>query len=860
MAEAQPHWAEQAAKQEGVLLGLLTAAGYVFFTLLPDSHSLMVAWPWVLLWQAAVGVPLLWFLQVLAYQRRVQPLGNGLDSVVLLLLLGLAISGTLSAFPNQARWYGWALLGGLAVVYPLGAWLRTPERRWQLVQAQGYLTAAFIVVSLGLWLGTTLVPEWLRQPMLNPHGLLLQINTDTLELRNWAPFGHQNYVAGYLLLALPLVGVLALQAAPGLPWWRSRPFWLGVLLLGLVNLYTTFSRGGSLGLIAMAIALFIGLIWQHRHFSRRWLQVGGLTLIGLGVIAVANDRLRRTLVALSQGAQSSELAYRWITSTVGWRMGAAQPLTGKGLGNVPLWYQHYRPAWAGREAEWIYQLHSTPGQLWAELGVWGIGALLLGVALLIYWAVRYRRWLPQLTVNEQQLAVAIYLALIGYGVLSLTDFQLDNIGIGGLLLLELTLLAALVRTGQGQEPPGRLRVRWALLLTAGGLGVMVAMMAWLAPIHRAWAAASDGFLALLEKPPQWHRFTEQLFRAQELAPWQPYYPLQLGWNYGQRAILSDNPAAQSALLRTAIAEFEKGIQRAPYLEFGYSNLGWLYWREGKFAQAATAFSQAARLVPAKRGNFLGLGLALIAANEPELATEALTLEVLRYPLFITSPAWRTAPLAPFYAPVLQAVSRRYTQLAATLPVNSTSAAYARQIEAVLQWWQGNTAAAKERLATLPPSPLREVLEPLLTITEFPSTPPEVPHSPNNVGQLFLQAWYDRGNRLQLLETAWRYGVGGAINPEQLQQILRSLEGQTNPLTWLRSAAPAIGVTYQRAGFGVNSRMVDGPQPTDFFIAIENLPMVTLFRQLWPDNTFLPELDQALQVDRQHLLSAIKVQP
>lgn len=158
------HWGEQAAKQEGILLGLLTAAGYAFFTLLPDSHSLMVAWPWVLLWQATLGVPLLWFLQVLAYQRRVQPLGNGFDGVVLLLLLALAISGTWSAFPHQARWYGWALLGSIAVLYPLGAWLRTPERRWQIVRFQGYLTALVILVSLGLWLGTAIAPAILNSP------------------------------------------------------------------------------------------------------------------------------------------------------------------------------------------------------------------------------------------------------------------------------------------------------------------------------------------------------------------------------------------------------------------------------------------------------------------------------------------------------------------------------------------------------------------------------------------------------------------------------------------------------------------------------------------------------------------------
>ncbi|BCX11580.1 MAG: hypothetical protein KatS3mg067_0518 [Thermosynechococcus sp.] len=822
-------WQEKAARQEGILLGLLSAAGYALFTLLPDSHSLMVAWPWVLLWQAAVGVPLLWFLQVLAYQRRVQPLGNGFDGVVLLLLLALGISGTLSAFPNQARWYGWALLGGIAVLYPLGAWLRTPERRWQIVRFQGYLTALVIFVSLSLWLGTTITTAIFDTPQgLSPH-----LNGDSLELRNWAPFGHQNYVAGYLLLALPLVGLLAIEAEASEPWWRSRPFWIVVLLLGLVTLYTTFSRGGGLGLLAMVIPLGVGWIWHYRCQRRSgW---GFLALVGLAMVALANDRLRRSLAALLQGGQGSELAYRWITSIVGWRMGAAQPLRGNGLGSVPLWYQHYRPGWAGREAEWIYQLHSTPVQVWAELGIGGTAALALGVGLLVYWGSRYRRWWPNLEEREQRLAIALYLALWGYGVLSLTDFQLDNVGIGGLFLIELTLLTTLIRSGQGQIPPERLRTRWALSLVAAGLGIIVAMVAWLTPIHRAWSSSSAGFLALLTRPPDWNQFSEKLFHAQELAPWEPYYPLQLGWNYGQRAMMTDNPTAQSNLLRTAILEFEKGIALSPHLEFGYSNLAWLYWRSGNFAAAIPTFVKAAQLVPAKRGNFLGLGLALIGADQPQLATQALTLEVLRHPIFITSPAWRVAPLAPFYQPVLKAVTERYRQLGQEIPSDRPAGDYVRQVSTLLRWWQGELPAATDPLAVW----LRPLANPRETTLKAPTTL-----------AVFLKAWAAPNNRRDLLASIW------SGSPEQLEQLVRSMTGQPTPLDWLRSAAPAVAITYTRAGFGVNSRHIDGPQPTDFFIAIDNLPMVTLFAPLWPDNYFLPELDQALEGDRQRLIAAL----
>lgn len=822
--------AERAIRQEGVLLALLTAAGYVLFTLLPNSHSLMTTWPWMLLWQAAVGAPLLWLLYFFAYQRRLPPLGNGIDGVVGLLLLGLVVSIPFSRFPQQALWYSWAALGGLAVLYPLSSWLRTPERRRRCLYFQGYVVAALIVLSAGLWLGREILPSlWQGTLVFDPNGL---------EFRNGEPFGHQNYLAGYLLLGLPLLALLAWTAPPQTPWWRSRPFWLGTLILGLVDLYTTFSRGAALSVLLTAIPLaWLGLKGNRWRRSGLWIA---LALGSAAVLAIANERLRQTVLSLWRGEAGGEMAYRWITHLTAWEMGKAHPWTGQGLGSVPLLYQAYRPDWAGEEAAWIYQLHSTPAQLWAELGIWGIGAWLLAIGLLGYWTLRYRRWLVPLATEDQQLALTLLGALWAYGLFSLSDFQVDNVGIAGLLATEVALLAALLRTGQGQAPQGRLLPRYTLPLVALGLVGIIAMGVWLAPIHRARALSSEGFWALAMRPVQWQRFTEFLFRAQELVPWEPFYPLQLGWNYGHRGFQTANPSAQANLFQTAVAELEKAADRAPALEFVHTCLGWLYWQQRRWPLAASHFVQAIELNGPQPGNFLGLGLSLLAQGEESQAIDAFTLEILTFPHVSTSPFWRSPLLAPHYPKVLEQAKQRYAALEQTLAPHRAAASYARQVHGLLAWWQGDWSTAAPRL------PLN--LQPALLALQNPTAGTD--SLPRSLQQ-FLEGWRQPAKRAQLWASLWQ--------GEQLTAMLRSSEGispTTTPLAWLRSQAPARAIQFERVGFNLNMRHAFGSVPVDFYRELRNLPLTTLFPDLWPSRGFLPALEKALLEDRQRLFRSL----
>jgi hypothetical protein len=301
---------------DGTLLALLTAAFCVLFTLLPGSSTLMVSWPWVFLWQVGLTLPLLWLGWQLWY-RPGRRLGHGFDWVAGLALLGLVVSTVGAEFPAQARWYGWAALGAIALVYALNGWLQDVGRTLTLLRFQGYVALAFIVLSLGLWITQIYLPELARLQTLQGYGVNQAFSFGFTSLRNWQPIGHQNYVAGYLVLVLPVLAALA-WADKG---WQRGLWWVGVVL-GLLNLYTTSSRGGWLALmITGLLAVGVGLVYAR--LPRRMTLALGVTVLGLlGLGLVVNRRLWQLLGSLATGNfAGGELSYRLVTNAVragGW--------------------------------------------------------------------------------------------------------------------------------------------------------------------------------------------------------------------------------------------------------------------------------------------------------------------------------------------------------------------------------------------------------------------------------------------------------------------------------------------------------------------------------------------------------------
>jgi uncharacterized protein involved in response to NO len=829
----------------GRLIVQLGIAAYILFTLLPDSSTQMVAFPWVLLWQ--VGLLCFAIAGLLNLWRREKPfylLGSGFDWAIGAGLVTLCLSTMFSQFPNQGMWYSLTAFGYFIALYVTNNFLhRASPQSISLLPAsgeklsnllpilrfQGLLGFAVIIESLFLWTTQSWLPQLANFAKLNQWGLNLSYDFSDLQSRNWAPMGHQNYVAGFLMLVLPIFASLAI-AQKGM--WRS--LWITAIGLGLIDLYTTSSRGGFLGLGAIVIyGIMVALL---RSRGSRWLVAlgGGSAIAIFGLLIATNNRLRSLITGLvasfANPAQGSgELLFRAIAADVGWRIGLEHWLFGAGTGSAIMLYQQYRPQWAGREAELLFQLHSTPVHLWAELGIGAvITFVFLLVALIALFIKLHKSPSWQTNSQEQAIAYGLFGSLIGYGMLAITDYQLDVPAVSGSLVIVFASLAYLgqMHTGElislGHQKQPRL---WLVIIATVYLG---AAIAWLVPVNTAWQASSMGFIylsrakmdfaatkqeSLSEAIAAIEKFQDRLKLAHQLAPWEPYYPYQLGWNLADLAISYPNLPQSSTWQKEGLTWIKTSITTNPNNEAGYNAAAWLSLRDAapSAAQAAeTYFRRGLELVPNKRSLSFGLGISLLRQGKEADAIAAMTAEVINDPIFITSPIWKDAPFQSLYPKVVTKLENENYRGNPSKALNL----------AALRWWNGNPNAVAELKQTDNPTAI------LLAkaITNDTNALQSVKQNPQTPLEMVISAWLNPNLRDKLLERAYVFATK-SLPDERSVATVQAMSDRMNQAAnfdaWLRTPLPVnspLVLNYRRArlGFSVVSRHLDGVVPLDFF--------------------------------------------
>ncbi|PZO52669.1 MAG: polymerase [Phormidesmis priestleyi] len=821
-------------------IALATITFYTFFTLLPNSNSLMVKWPWVFLWQFGLMLgPIALLFQL--WQRSFRRLGSRLDWLAGAWCSVLVLSATFAQFSHQAIWYSWAAICNIAFLYVLNSWLTSANRVRYLLIFQGGLSVIFSGLSLISWFFQTVRPYQQTLQQLKSYGIERSFDLEILTLRNWHPIGHQNYVAGYLLLALPLLFGLAFSQRG----WQ-RIAWLGGFALSLVTLYSTASRGSWFGLVA-SLAVFISLsVWQYPQFRKLLLGSG---LIGFGAIAlwgVSSDRIRPLFTALFNHNASGAAPYRLITNATGWYMGQDHPILGAGLGSVALLYQKYRPAWAGTEAELTYQLHSTPAQLWAELGI--AGALLTLITLT---TVSYLSWrcckntsrTDQASAATSEIAstpslviIGIISGLVGYSVYAITDYQLDNICISGTLIIFIATLIFHSRHHSNPSPATPRSHSFYQRTVLAGAGVLAAVSLWLYPVHRAWMLSSQGFLALQQN--DFASFVIYLTKAHELAPWEPYYPYQLAWNLGELAYQSEDAQQQETLRQESVDWFKKANALSPNQEFGYSNLGWLLVNSDPHA-ATQNFLKATQLVADKRGAFFALGYSLLKENKPELALQAMVNELLQQPALLTSPIWRSPELAAFYPQVLTSFENELNRRLAEANTEESAARF-NQLLGSLSWWQGDFDKARMAFEKVP-TPLNQAI--LALAQTHLGEKVEIEVSEETAAGSAIAAWQNpKGAERSLFKSVL------LSMPSDFVPVVSDIDRAANELKsamvqsasfheWVTQKAPIHQNRNQRLGFGTISRHIDGPLPSDFSAKTQSSLEMILLNNLFPPALF-----------------------
>ncbi|QOJ36648.1 MAG: O-antigen ligase family protein [Nitrospira sp.] len=222
-----------------------------------------------------------------------------------------------------------------------------------------------------------------------------------------------NWLSTYMVMTIPVVAGLVAVAARG----RWRAVQAGALVLtGAAQLFS-YTRGGWLGHAAQGVmaALMVG--------GRRLLLgvLGAIVLVGAGLVVASQVGLQKDTV------DSTTVGTRLAVWSIGLREVAASPLVGIGYGNnsfVKKFPQYSLENQAGipERERVIPAMHST--FLMVALGS-GLPAL---AGLLWIFVALLRRllpvpWVPATSDRRTWLAVAIGLAVLGFGVRNCFDYM-----------------------------------------------------------------------------------------------------------------------------------------------------------------------------------------------------------------------------------------------------------------------------------------------------------------------------------------------------------------------------------------------------------------------------------------------------
>lgn len=626
-----------------MVLGL----GYFVLLILRGSYFEIARWPWCLVPQLCM---LLGTGIALSHWRR---LGQPFDALVGFTLVGLVGTAAFSPDPARSWWYLTMAGGYFAVLYGVVGRLR-PGESLLAVLALGQVSLS--LASLYQYVELAFLPAW-------------RAGTALFEMPNIYPLGHHNFVSGYLALTLPVTLSLA-----GKHKGRGRLLWLAALGLGLPVLYTTQSRGGWLG---VAVGCGLTLLLSIRLSRRGWLGlIGTACLVGtLAWFSVNGVGSRAQLLLEGRDASVEQRLVFWQTGFALWR---EHPLFGVGQGVTGFVFPGHRTnnqPWMARTAQ---QLHNTPIHLLAETGLWGLVAYLgwLGAAALLC----YRHFS-----TDRASVAALAGGLVGYGLSSLTDFQLENPAISATLVL---IAAEMVRLQGGTRPAPRPVQAVAIALAVFVIGNWI-RMDW------AWWESARAFAVT----DQFEQFTRYMRSAERIDPGQPYYPLQ----YAQVALEKARTfpplsRRRRQLLDEASLAADRAVRLLPTDALALTNAGWLYLYRRDWRGAEKLFGRALHEDSTTTATAqLGMGLALVALGKAATARPHFLRELVIYPDQWSDERWQTPSLHSLVPGLAAQALAFYDRLLSQYP-GDADLLYLR---ANFLLWQGRDREVLSTLATIP---------------------------------------------------------------------------------------------------------------------------------------------------------------
>ncbi|MGA1409057.1 MAG: O-antigen ligase family protein [Prochlorotrichaceae cyanobacterium] len=727
-------------------LGLLGILPLIAFHWIIQSYLRIVSWPWMLGWELGfVAIFLLGIVLLRQFRYPVQLLGYGLDWFVGLFLISLLIATVFAPFPPVALWNGSRVICFLLLLY-VGRNCLNDDRfhprfslqsLWFAVVAVGFVTS---IISFSLWRPS---PEmWLS-------------NEFNDALRNHLPLGNNNFMGGYAVLWFPVT--LMFPFAYG--GWR-RIFGIVASVMAAALLYSSGSRGALLGAIVI-VSLFVLAALIHSKGKQRIIAIvsGILGFILVTGALFSNPRIRQFLVAggineaLERIVNDGPILDRIIMLQSLGNLFQDRPLTGVGPGNMSLMYNLYRPIESGNWSMHVQQLHNTPAQILGELGIFGL--LAYGGFLLYFIWINlrlYRHWQTQ---EQRCLVLGISISILGYATSSLTDYQLENIGIVMLLIANLWLWVGLLDEAANQgtiEPwnppsmPGQIILKSHQLRRWISVGLLVLLgtfsVIWF-PINTASAlsvkATRQAIVGDLVGADQgWNL-------AANIVPWDPIYAVMAGQRLLDVAKTIDNPEDKQAIEDQVIEYYRQAVKAAPNDALFQQNLAVVALN--KFPEEAR--DHALRSVELQNRDttyaYYALGLAYLRIGETQKAIEAFVLQALNLPKILTYTLDTDPRLADIKTEVLEQSLALLQSFLASIPAETPGYSFLQEQVTIVRWWHDDLSP--QELAAIPEQPFRPLIKALMLIETQPEQAIDILNTdleanPQSLQQLSLRAWID----------------------------------------------------------------------------------------------------------------------
>jgi len=261
--------------------------------------------------------------------------------------------------------------------------------------------------------------------------------------------GDNNHFAMVMAMTVPLVLYVYLYSA--YRWVRVGA--LSVLLLTILSVIATRSRGGLLCMVAMGF-------WIVKMSQRKILGIIALISIGILVIAVAPDSWTARMNSINDAQQDSS----FMTRVAAWKKSTAialeNPLLGGGLDAVasPTLYSKFKDAqglmgFIDTPNPYNYVAHSIYFQVMGDLGFFGFFIFLIilfntfntrnQIKKLVKIQGEHLRWAADLA---DLLTASMIAYVVGGALLSAAYFELPYIVI---MLMECVKQQVLIEAGKG---------------------------------------------------------------------------------------------------------------------------------------------------------------------------------------------------------------------------------------------------------------------------------------------------------------------------------------------------------------------------------------------------------------------------